>query len=173
MTWIQSLSYNVFCPMITTSPRPGSTIYGIVNRTGPHVVSIGKRSGHDGVSISHFWLNDITTRARPTNACVNAVCVIPACPCRASTSSSDITVIAEPEYTSTLTSAAAEAPGTARRSATSCVRASKCGSVPTESTLVSPLHPAVRPRHARTKWLWNQSPHDCCDTGAGSCIGTE
>ena len=53
--------------MITTSPPPGSTINGMVNRTGPHGVSIVKWSGHDCVSISHSWPNDATTRACPTN----------------------------------------------------------------------------------------------------------
>ena len=82
----------------------GSTINGMVNRTGPHGVSIVKWSGHDCVSISHSWPNDVTTRACPTNACVNAVCAIPGCPRRVCTSSSDIAAMLEPEFMSTLTS---------------------------------------------------------------------
>ena len=32
-------SRSVFCPMITKSPSPGSTINGMVNQTGPHALS--------------------------------------------------------------------------------------------------------------------------------------
>ena len=144
----------------------------MVNRTGPHGISIVKWGGHDCVSISRCWPNGVTTRACPTNACVNAVCVIPGCPCRALTSSSDISVIPEPESISTLASAAPEAPGAARRPATCCVRASKCGSVSTVSTLVSPLQPGCK-TETRAYEMMLVSTHDCCDAGAGSCIGTE
>ena len=81
-----------FFPMMTTSPLPGSTINSMVNRTGPHGVSIVKWSGHNCVSISYSWPNDIITRACSTKACVNVVWVIPGCPCRVFTNSSDIAV---------------------------------------------------------------------------------
>ena len=144
MTSMPSSSLNVFCPVITTLPPPRSTINGMVNRTGPHGILIVKYGGHDCVSMSHSWPNDVTTRACPTNACVNAVCVIPGCPCRASISSAGIAVIPEPESMSTLISIAPATPGTAIRPVTCCVRASKCGSVSTVSTLVSPLPPGCK-----------------------------
>ena len=51
MTSMPSIYLSVFCPMITTSPPPGSTTNGLVNRTGPHGVLIVKWSGHDYISI--------------------------------------------------------------------------------------------------------------------------
>ena len=164
-----SFSLGVYCPMITTSLPPGSTINSIVNRTGPHGVSILKLSGHDCASISHCWPNDVTTRACPTNACVNAVYVIPGCPCRASTSFSDIAVRPEPLSIRILASAAPEAPETARRPSTCYVRASKCGSVPTVSTLVPPLLPGCK-TETRAYEIVLESPHDCCDAGAGNGV---
>ena len=86
MTSIARFSLKVFCPMITASPSPGSTINGLANRTGHHGVSIFRWSGHDCVMISRFWPND-ATGASSTKACVNAVCIIPGCRRRASTSS--------------------------------------------------------------------------------------
>ena len=135
MTPMSSFSLSVFSPMITTSPPSRSTINGMVNRTSPHGISIVKWSGHDCVSLIHYWPNDVTSRACPTNACVNAV---PGCPCRACISSSDITVMPDQESMSTLTSLAGEAPGTARHPARCCVRPSKYGWLSTEPTIVSP-----------------------------------
>ena len=62
-----------------------------------------------------------TTRAFPTKACVHEVDVIPGCPRRDYTSSPDIAVMLEPKSMSTLISAAANAPGIARRPARCCV----------------------------------------------------
>ena len=70
---------------------------GIVNRTGPHGVSIVRWSGYDCVTISHCGPNEVTTRACPTSAYVDAVCITPDCRHRASTSSSYIAVIPEQE----------------------------------------------------------------------------
>ena len=60
MTSIPSFSLKVFCPITTTSPLPGSTMNGIVNRTIPHGVSIVRWSGHARVTILHCWPNDVT-----------------------------------------------------------------------------------------------------------------
>ena len=76
MTSMTSFSLNIFSTMTTTSPPPGSTTYGIVNRTGPHGLSIVRWSGHDCVSITHSWPDDVTTRTCPTNARVNVAYVI-------------------------------------------------------------------------------------------------
>ena len=111
-------------------------------------------------------------RRQTTIACVDAVWVISGCPCRASTRSSDIAVMPEPESISTLSSAAAEAPGTSRRPATCCVRASECRSVSTVSTLVSPLPHGCK-TETRALEMELELPHDCRDAGAGSCIGRE
>ena len=73
--------------MITTSPLSGITTNGVVNRTGPHGVLIVKWSGHDHVTISQPLPNNVTTRACPTNARVNAVFIIPGWSRRASINS--------------------------------------------------------------------------------------
>ena len=124
MTAMSWFSLSVFCLMITTSPPRGSTINDMVNSTGPHGVSIIKWSGHERASQYHTPgpTTSVTTRACPTNSCVNAVCVIPSCPRRACTGSSDVAVMLEPE--SMCTSAAAEALGAARLPARCCVRPS-------------------------------------------------
>ena len=69
------------------------------------------------------------------------------------------------------TSAAADAPGTARRPAKRCVNASKCGSVSTVSTLVSP-DPSGCKTETRTYEIVLESPSHRCDAGAGICTGT-
>ena len=77
---------------------------GMVIRSGPnYCVLIVKWSGHDRISTLHSCPNDDTTRTFPTNACVNAVWAISVFPCKASTGSSDIGEISEPEYMNTLT----------------------------------------------------------------------
>ena len=152
MTLMSSFSLGVFCPKITTSPPPESTVNLIINRTGLLGVSIVKWSGHDCVSTSHPWPNDVTTCTCPTNACVYAVFVIPGCPCRASTSSSCIDEIHEPESISTLVSAAPESPRNARHHATCCTS----GDISVVRSTTYPrwqhhFDPAVRPRHGRMK----------------------
>ena len=162
---------SIFCSIITTSPTPGSTINGMVNRSGPHGILTVMWSGHDCVSISHCWPDHGTTRACPTNACINAVFIIHGCPRRASTSSADIAVTPKPESMNTLTSAAAEAPGTVRR-AICCESSSRCNSVSTVSTLVSP-HPPVCKSKTRAYEMVLESPRHCSDAGAGSYTGTK
>ena len=49
MRSIPSFSLDIFCLMISTSPRPGSTMNGMVRQTGQSEVSIVKFSGHDYV----------------------------------------------------------------------------------------------------------------------------
>ena len=128
---------------------------GIVNRTGPHGVSIVRWSGHDFVTISHSWPTDVTTRACPTNTCVNAVCIIHGSRRRAVTSSSDIAVIPDPESMRTLPeqSRTLREPHDAPRHA---------GPAP-PNVVGCPPYPlsyrktrqAARPRHARTKRCWD------------------
>ena len=149
------LSQRVSCPMITTSPPLGSTIRGIVDRTDLHGILFRNWKGQNCVSISDFWPNDSTTRTCSTNACVNAVCVILGCPRRACTSCADIAVVLELEPMSTLTSAAAEPPGTARRPARCYVRTYTCGSFSTEIMIVSPHLPGCTTA-TRNKWCWNR-----------------
>ena len=59
------LSIMVFCPIITTPPPPGSTMNGIVNRTGPHMVLIVRWSRHDFLTMSHLSLIHISEPTRP------------------------------------------------------------------------------------------------------------
>ena len=67
--------------------------------------------------------------------------------------------------------AAEDAPRTTRRPAACCISASKCGSVSTVSTLVSP-DPSGCKTETRAYEVVLQSPSHCCDAGAGSCTGT-
>ena len=144
MTSIPSFSFKVFCLMITTSPPSGSTTNGILNRTGPHGVSMVRWSGHDCVTLSHSWTKDVTTRAFPTNASVNVVCIIPGCHRWACASSSDIVVIPEPESLRTFASATADALGTARPPTTCCGSTSKYGSACIVPTLAWPDPPGYK-----------------------------
>ena len=76
MTSMPSFSLDVFCPMLNHVPPVGENDewHGKLD-SGLHGRSIIKWCGHDCVKISQSWPNDITTRACPTNACVNAVCI--------------------------------------------------------------------------------------------------
>ena len=172
MTSTPRFSLRVYCPMITASSSSGSTMNGIVNWTGRHGVSIVGWSGHDCVTISHSWPKNVTIRACPTNAYANAVCVIPGCCRRASTSASDTAVIPEQESMRTFTSATAHAPVTTRRPATCCVSTSMSCSVSTLSTLVSP-DPRCCKTETRAHKVLLESPRHCCDAGAGSGTVTE
>ena len=148
MTSIPSFSLKVFCPIITTSPPPGSTMYGIVNRTGPHGVSIVGWSGHDYVRISHSWPNDVTTRACPTKASANAVFIIPRCRRRRSTNSSDVAVISELESMRPHR----EPQDAARHAASAPLKAVR---YPPYRRSYRQTRQDARPRHARTKWCVN------------------
>ena len=127
----------------------------MVKRADPHSVLIVKLSGHDCVSISRSWPNDVTTRACSTNPCTNAVYVIRGCPRKASASSSDSAVMPEPETMSALTSPVAEAPGTARHPARCSVRLTRAvRSLPNPRSFRH-IRQAARPRHSRNKWCRN------------------
>ena len=125
----------------------------MVNRTGPRSVAIVRWGGHYCVLVSHSWPNVVTTRACSTKACVNAFCAMPGCLPRPCTIPPDIAVVLEQESTST--SAAAEAPGTSRRSAKCCVRPSTCVfSLPNPRSFYH-ICRTTRLQHALNKISWN------------------